>query len=112
MSGTTSRHMRTAPKRLVSKVARHIEVELTIGHDEVALSIADDGIGFDVERFRRTPALGGVGLLGMRERVAHFHGRIDIHSGPGAGVRITLTLPLESAPASGEGSRGRVPLTG
>jgi signal transduction histidine kinase len=92
--------------------ARHIEVELSVGRDEVALTIADDGIGFDVERFRRTPALGGVGLLGMRERVAHFHGRIDIRSRPGAGVRITLTLPLETATTSGEGSRGRVPLAG
>ena len=26
ISGTTSRHMRTAPKRLVSKVSRHVEV--------------------------------------------------------------------------------------
>jgi signal transduction histidine kinase len=92
--------------------ARHIDVELSVAHDEVALTIADDGVGFDVERFRRTPALGGVGLLGMRERVAHFHGRIDIRSGPGTGVRITLTLPLESATTSGEGPGGRVPLAG
>lgn len=92
--------------------ARHVEVELRVGGGEVALRIADDGIGFDVERFRRTPAVGGVGLLGMRERVAYYKGRIDIRSRPGGGVQITLTLPLETASAGDDGSRGRIPLAG
>jgi signal transduction histidine kinase len=74
--------------------AEHVAVELTLTDDVVSLAIADDGVGFDVERFRRTPALGGVGLLGMRERVAHFHGRIEIRSRPREGVRITLAIPL------------------
>lgn len=75
--------------------AEHVAVELTVTADAVSLAIADDGIGFDVERFRRTPALGGVGLLGMRERVAHFHGRIEIRSRPREGVRISLVIPLD-----------------
>lgn len=75
--------------------AEHVAVELGVTTDAVSLAIADDGVGFDVERFRRTPALGGVGLLGMRERVAHFHGRIEIRSRPREGVRITLAIPLD-----------------
>jgi signal transduction histidine kinase len=74
--------------------ARHVEVELDIGTTEVRLNVADDGIGFDVERFRRRPALAGVGLLGMRERVAYHRGRIDIRSRPQAGVSIVVTVPL------------------
>lgn len=92
--------------------AHHVEIELRVSSSEVALQIADDGVGFDVERFRRTPALGGVGLLGMRERVAHFSGRLDIRSRPSGGVQITLTLPLETASEGSPGPRGRVPLAG
>jgi signal transduction histidine kinase len=91
--------------------ARRVEIELRVGDDECALTIADDGVGFDVERFRRTPALGGVGLLGMRERVAHYHGSIDIRSPVSGGVRITLTLPLAEA-GSDSGPRGSMPLAG
>jgi signal transduction histidine kinase len=91
--------------------ARHVDVELQTSDAEVVLTIADDGIGFDVERFRRTPALGGVGLLGMRERVAYYHGQIEIQSRPQAGVRIRLRIPL-AAMAGGEGQSGRVPLAG
>jgi signal transduction histidine kinase len=91
--------------------AQHVEVELAIPGNEVVLTIADDGVGFDVERFRRTPSLGGVGLLGMRERVAYYHGRVDIRSRLHAGVRITLTIPLDSS--SGAASEtGRIPLAG
>jgi len=83
--------------------ARHVEVDLDIDPREVRLSVVDDGIGFDVERFRRRPALAGVGLLGMRERVAYHRGRIDIRSRPQAGVSIVVTVPLATEQA------GRVP---
>ncbi len=92
--------------------ARRVEIELRVGDGEVALTIADDGVGFDVERFRRTPALGGVGLLGMRERVAHYHGQFDIRSPVSGGVRIVLTLPLDTAGSDSGGPRGRMPLAG
>ncbi len=92
--------------------AHHVEIELRVGAAEVALSIEDDGVGFDVERFRRTPAVGGVGLLGMRERVAYYNGRLDIRSRPAGGVRIALTLPLDAASTGSDGPRGRVTLAG
>jgi len=92
--------------------ARHIEIELRVDADEVTLAIEDDGVGFDVERFRRTPAVGGVGLLGMRERVAYYNGRLDIRSRPAGGVRIALSLPLDAASSGSDGSRGRVTLAG
>lgn len=92
--------------------ARHVEIELRVSGGEVALRIADDGVGFDVERFRRTPAVGGVGLLGMRERVAHYNGRLDIRSGPAGGVHITVTVPLDAASTGSDGPRGRVTLAG
>ena len=36
----------------------------------------------------------GYGLAGMRERVLHLDGSFSIHSRPGAGTRIEVTLPL------------------
>jgi len=83
--------------------ARRVEVELTVRPEEqVVLVVADDGVGFEADRFRRRPALAGVGLLGMRERAAFHHGTIDIRSRPNAGVRITLRVPLA---ADGAASR-------
>jgi signal transduction histidine kinase len=76
--------------------ARHVDVELDITATDVTLSVVDDGVGFEVERFRRRPSLAGVGLLGMRERVAYHRGRIDIRSRPQAGVSIVVTVPLET----------------
>ena len=92
--------------------ARHVEVELAVRDGEAVLTIADDGVGFDVERFRRTPALGGVGLLGMRERVTYYQGRIDIRSQPPAGVRITLVIPIDAVAIGSEGESGHMPLVG
>jgi signal transduction histidine kinase len=75
--------------------ARHAWVELALDAAGVTLSIRDDGIGFDVDGLRRKRGADrGLGLLGMRERVAYHHGWIDIRSRPGDGVRITLGIPI------------------
>jgi signal transduction histidine kinase len=37
----------------------------------------------------------GLGLLGMRERLALLGGRCHIDSEPGAGTRIVTVLPLQ-----------------
>ena len=76
--------------------ARHVDVELAVRDARVRLTVADDGVGFEVDRFRRTPSLAGVGLLGMRERVAYYHGELDIRSRPNAGVRIRVAVPLDA----------------
>ena len=59
------------------------------GH--VILSIEDDGAGFDPARTRQ-----GLGLLGMRERAEALNGTCSITTKPGHGVRITITIPIES----------------
>ena len=84
--------------------ARQIDVELVVQDHRVILTVADDGVGFEVDRFRRTPSLAGVGLLGMRERVAYYQGELDIRSRPNAGVRIRVTIPLEAVASADGGS--------
>ncbi|NBT13225.1 MAG: histidine kinase, partial [Planctomycetia bacterium] len=58
--------------------------------DGIAVIVSDDGIGFDVgvippDRF---------GLEGIRQRARLFGREAKITSGPGAGTRIEVTLPL------------------
>jgi signal transduction histidine kinase len=48
--------------------------------------VVDDGRGFAPER-------AGFGLIGMRERVQLAGGSVDLDSGPGAGTRLTVTIP-------------------
>jgi signal transduction histidine kinase len=83
--------------------ARHVDVELAVNDGHAVLTVADDGIGFEVGRFRRAPALAGVGLLGMRERVAYYHGEIDISSRLQEGVRIRVSVPIDEGPVSPSG---------
>ena len=72
--------------------AKSVHVTLVRVGDSVSLTVQDDGHGFDADRTR------GLGLLGMRERVARLHGSFDIDSNPGKGTRVTVTLPLTDIP--------------
>ena len=92
--------------------ATRVEVRFEVRDGEAALTIADDGVGFDIERFRRTPAAGGVGLLGMRERVAYYRGHIAFRSRPQAGMRIDLTIPIDDPEDAGRGDGGRMTSVG
>ena len=63
---------------------------------EVVAQIEDDGCGFDVEAvLDAADATGGVGLLGMRERVALLGGTWQIESTPGKGTRLWIRLRRE-----------------
>ena len=67
-------------------------VELTQVNNEIQLSVADDGRGFDLESNRDTHILG---LVSMRERVRAVHGQIRIESKPGEGTRIEARVPFK-----------------
>lgn len=60
------------------------------------IEISDDGCGFDVPA--RSTAEGHFGIRGMQERARRIGGRVEIESAPGAGTRVTLTLPAGSHP--------------
>jgi PAS domain S-box-containing protein len=62
-----------------------VSVARADGH--AVVEIADDGCGgADASR--------GSGLRGLADRIEALHGRFDVSSPPGAGTRITATLPL------------------
>lgn len=66
---------------------QHIDVRLVSRPGAAALTIADDGSGFDLGRPTRADAWG---LLGMRERAASIDADLELVSEPGAGTTITI----------------------
>jgi signal transduction histidine kinase len=58
----------------------------------VSLTVEDDGAGFDAEAALAHPR--GLGLLGMRERLALVGGGLQIQSQPGRGTRLVAAAPL------------------
>jgi signal transduction histidine kinase len=60
--------------------------------DDVRLSIADDGCGFDPAA-RPTNPDAGFGLLSMGERAEALGGALAVRSAPGAGTTIEVVLP-------------------
>ena len=69
--------------------AQLVSVDLRGGPDGLTLSIIDDGVGFNLDA-----AWGkGVGLVSMVERLDSIGGTLDVRSSPGAGTRLTATLP-------------------
>ncbi len=76
--------------------APRMTVRVALDDDAVVLEIGDDGTGFDSHTYFRTPpASAGLGLIGMRERVAHFGGVFRVTSRIGAGTRLYVSVPAE-----------------
>jgi signal transduction histidine kinase len=70
--------------------AAHADVIVRYGDDDLELIVTDDGGG------NGTPPVSGAGrgLVGMRERVAIFHGWLDVGRAPGGGFRVHARLPI------------------
>jgi signal transduction histidine kinase len=76
--------------------ASHVSVSLTQANDALCLSIADDGVGFDLE----SVGAASLGLRIMRERAAAANIRLSFEGGPGRGTRIVASwLAITTAKA-------------
>ena len=69
--------------------ATRVSVVLRCTPTSVTALIEDDGRGIDPGRNDS-----GLGLTGMRERLALLDGRLRIESSPGAGTTIVAEVPL------------------
>jgi signal transduction histidine kinase len=69
--------------------AERVSIVLTQKDGKVAAVIEDDGRGFDPERERDA----GLGVAGMRERVALVGGRLTLESAAGAGTTLVVEVP-------------------
>jgi chemotaxis family two-component system sensor kinase Cph1 len=92
----------TAVYRIVQEalanVARHsratkVEIHVAIHADgTLHCKVADDGVGFDVLRAEERK---GLGIVAIRERLNAVGGTLEIHSAPGRGAALHVTIPLE-----------------
>jgi signal transduction histidine kinase len=73
--------------------AKTISVHLKGRPSGLALTIVDDGVGFDVKRVWGK----GLGLVSMTERLESIGGSLAVHSRPGAGSSIEVTAPIAPA---------------
>ena len=84
--------------------AKHVWFALTSRNKILTLSIADDGVGFNLEAVK---GRGGLGLVGMEERARLVNAKLSIRTQPGHGTRIALEVSLppptdeESADSTG-----------
>ena len=87
-----------AVREMLSNVAQHsgahrAQVQLRRAGEEIEVVVSDRGRGFAEGRPTSRPALG---LFGIRERLRHLGGRLEIDTAPGEGCRLTLIAPLRS----------------
>jgi PAS domain S-box-containing protein len=75
-------------------------LRLSRSAEAVALEIQDEGKGMPAEKLDGIHARrSGVGIAGMRERVRHFKGVMNIRSND-TGTRISVTLPVSTTNTS------------
>jgi len=85
--------------------AKHAWIRLERESDKVRLTIADDGVGFDVQSVLGQKGRPGLGLIGMRERLIPLQGECMISSSPGKGTEISVLVPSEGEDAYSYPSR-------
>jgi signal transduction histidine kinase len=71
--------------------ATNVVVELNGKGNELILKIADNGVGFDLEKVRFAS---GLGLVSMRERLKLIAGRLEIDSEEGHGTRLVASVAI------------------
>ena len=82
-------------QELLTNVARHagatrVDVAVRSEPGELVLTVADNGRGIDSEVAKSPKSFG---LMGVRERVLPFGGRVEISGVRGEGATVTVVLP-------------------
>jgi PAS domain S-box-containing protein len=86
----------------LTNIGRHaqaskISISIEKQNGTLAFIVEDNGQGFDVDQMRgRGGRERGIGLAAMEERARLAGGSLKIWSKPGAGTKITFTLPLNN----------------
>ena len=70
--------------------ASEVQVRLAGDAGRFAVTIQDDGVGFDPAQVRGRP--GFYGLVGMQERAERAGGNLSVDSAPGRGTTVVLRL--------------------
>jgi signal transduction histidine kinase len=80
--------------------ASHIRILLYTDTDRISLAVQDDGRGLPPAVDGELPRIGrGLGLIGIEERVKELGGSVAIHSQPGKGMLLKISVPLPGVTA-------------
>jgi signal transduction histidine kinase len=85
----------------LTNVLKHAGPARTVVHieyrpRELQIKVSDDGRPAGPgAAYGQPPGPGGRGLIGLRERIAIYHGELDAGPRPGGGWRISARIPLE-----------------
>lgn len=84
--------------------ANNVTIHLTYSYPDLILNIKDDGVGFDQNEATTSSGARhqGIGLLGMRERIASVGGRLEVRSKPGRGTLIRAEVPVGGVSRDGK----------
>ena len=79
----------------ITEISRSCELKITtrLENSRLVITVADNGSGCDFDAV----SFSGVGLTNVRSRLAQCYGdagQIQLEGQPGAGVRVTLDLPV------------------
>ncbi len=66
------------------------------------VTVEDDGVGFDPRALGTADGTRGLGLVGIRERVAQLKGTVRLESAVGKGTRLTVEVPAFSRRGTSE----------
>lgn len=77
--------------------ARHVAIRIGCAQRNVHLDVSDDGCGIARIQVLALPP-GHLGLRGMRERATLLGGDFEIHTAPGRGTSLKITIPTEGVP--------------
>ena len=83
-------------QEVLTNVVRHanatrVDVCMRQDADSLTLEVQDNGRGITAVEMHSSKSLG---LLGMRERVLLFSGKLEINGNRGRGTQVTVSLPL------------------
>lgn len=77
--------------------ASQIQIIVNLEHstDTLAVTIKDNGLGFDLQQAKtQVESRGNMGLLNMQERADTIKGTLRVHSHPEQGTEIILNVPF------------------
>jgi len=78
----------------VIKHAGRVRVTVAVRYSDDAVTVEVDDEGPAGQDSPRVPSATGHGLVGMRERVAMYHGDLDVGPGPIGGFHVAARLPF------------------
>lgn len=90
-------HLYRVAQEALTNIAKHsgatnVEIRLRNTGSNLFFSITDNGRGFDLSKEGR---VGGMGLIGIRERVTILGGKVWIDSDRGCGTTVRMEIPYE-----------------